>query len=103
MDIKTQLIIFLISFLYGFILANLAYLNYKFLQNKSNFFKFLVNLVFTLDIVFVYLVILYKINYGIFHVYFLIVLSIGFLIGYKCIKYVKKGLAYCKIKFKMIK
>lgn len=103
MDIKIQLIIFLISFLYGFILANLSYLNYKFLQGKSNFFKLLFNLIFTLDVVFVYLVILYKINYGVFHVYFLGILSVGFLIGYKCIKYVKRVVTYCKLKFKMIK
>ena len=82
MDIKTQLIIFLISFLYGFILANLAYLNYKFLQNKSNFFKFLVNLVFTLDIVFVYLVILYKINGGYFHIYFIVTVVFGYIISF---------------------
>ncbi len=77
------ILIFFISFIYGVLFFILSLLNYKLFNKFSLFFKYLVTLLFSFDIAIIYLLIVYKINYGIFHVYYLIFTILGFLVAYK--------------------
>ena len=64
------------------------------LSNKNNVIKFLVTLVFIIDIVILYIYLMYKINFGDIHPYFVSFVVIGFIIMSvlfeKCKDYVKK-------------
>lgn len=98
MDSFIQVLSFGVSFLYGLLFYLLTRFNYFILEKKNNIIKFLVTLVFIIDIVILYVYLLYKINNGYFHIYFIIVVIIGFGIINKfydkfkntCKKYVKK-------------
>ena len=98
MDSFIQVFSFGVSFLYGLLFYLLTRFNYFILEKKNNIIKFLVTLVFIIDIVILYVYLLYKINNGYFHIYFIIVVIIGFGIMNKfykkikntCKKYVKK-------------
>lgn len=90
---KTLLILF-INFIYGIVFFYLAILNYKFFFKDQALIKILMFMLFTIDNVFIYLVIIYKLNYGIFHIYYLFCFVGGFLLA----NYLKnKMLNLCKI------
>ncbi len=103
MDIKTQLIVFLFSFLFGFLFFYLMYINYQFIKNKNKLTQFIENIVFVLDMDLIYLFILYKINYGAYHIYFFIMTLIGSIVGYLCLKFVKGFVKYCFQKMLVLK
>ncbi len=93
---KTLLILF-INFIYGVIFFYLSMINYRLFFKDQALIKLLMFLLFTIDNVFVYLVIIYKLNYGIFHIYYLFCFIGGFLIA----NYTKnKMLNLCKIVLK---
>lgn len=84
MNSYIQVISLLISFGYGIIFYILSRFNKYIVFNKNNFIKMLVTLVFVIDMVIIYLLIMYKINYGNIHPYFIIVLILGFVLSIKC-------------------
>lgn len=98
MNSIVQLLSFLVSFVYGCIFYWLTRFNYGLLKDKKVTTKFIVTLVFIVDIVIIYIYLLYKINHGYFHIYFVLMLILGFSLmnvwGNKiinfCQKYVKK-------------
>lgn len=77
MILKFQLITLLFSFLYGIFFYILLMLNYKFLYNNK--LSLIIDLLFILDNVLLYFIILKKINNGIFHPYLVIMLILGYL------------------------
>ena len=81
MSSYVQLLCLLISFIYGFILYKLNYFNYKILKNKFIIFRIILYLLYILDLSILYIVILYKINKGILHIYFVIMIILGFIIS----------------------
>ena len=95
MNIKLQLITFIFSFVYGFIYFYLVKLNRRLTKENKTIIKYIDTSLFTLDSVLIYVVINYKINEGYFHIYFIIILIIGFSIAYyteKSVKRLKKKL-----------
>ena len=84
-----QLLSFLVSFLYGMIFYLLSRFNYFILYNKNNIIKFIVTLVFIIDIVILYVYMMYKINNGYFHIYFVALVVLGFVLMYKCYNFFK--------------
>ena len=95
MDIKLQLITFIFSFVYGFIYFYLVKLNRILTKDNKTIIKYIDTSLFTLDSVLIYVVINYKINEGYFHIYFMIILTIGFFIAYyteKSVNQLKKKL-----------
>ena len=72
MNYKIQLI----SFLY---LTSL--LNYKLIKKHSLFIKYLITFVYVIDMALLYVLLMYKVNYGVIHIYFLLVMGIGFLLS----------------------
>lgn len=79
MNLKLQIITLIFSFLYGIFFGILLNINYKFLYSNKKILKILANMLFIIFNVLVYFIVLRKINNGIFHPYFVIMLTLGFL------------------------
>lgn len=82
MSANLQLICFLVSFLYGIIFGLLTEFHFKLINHYSKLFQLLISLVFIIDIVLGYILIMYHLNTGIFHLYFFIFIFIGFLLSF---------------------
>lgn len=87
MDAKTQIVILLVSFLYGIFFYYFSLFNGKIILNKSRVFRSLTTILFMYNVVLLYVIVVYKINRGIFHIYFFLMIILGFLVGYKVKKY----------------
>lgn len=96
MNSYIQVISFLISFIYGVIFYLFTRFNKFMLSNKNNVIKLLVTLVFVIDMVILYIYIMYKVNFGMIHPYFVAVVLIGYVVMMflydKCILFIKKYL-----------
>ncbi len=86
MDAKTQIIILLYSFFFGFIFYYLAKLNNWIIKNKKKLFRSIITILFMYNIVLIYIISIYKINNGKFHIYFLLMIILGYFIGYSFMK-----------------
>ncbi len=94
MNYKIQIISLIFSFFFGIFFYFTSLFNYKFIKKHSIFLKYLVTIVYILDIALLYILFMYKINYGVIHIYFLFMLFLGFLVG--CV-YSKKLRKLCKV------
>lgn len=92
MILTVQIQSFLFSFVYGMFFAFMFNLNYKYLFCKKKLNKIILNLFFNIDIFLLYFLLLKRINYGIIHIYFLICLYLGFILGNKMTKKFRKVL-----------
>lgn len=100
MNSYLQLLSFFVSFGYGMLFYLLTRFNKFILSNKKYFLQFIITLVFIIDIVIIYIYIMYKINNGIIHPYFVITLIIGYIL---MLKLFDKCKILCKICVKKIK
>ncbi len=100
MNIKIQIISIIFSFVFGIIFSLLTNLNYKYLFSKNKVYKVFFTFIYILDATLLYFIIIKKINNGIVHLYFLLFIGLGFLVGLlrltkytnklkKCLKSVK--------------
>ena len=80
MELTTQLHLLVFSFLYGVVFSILINLNYKFLYNEKKLLKTIFTIVFVLVNVLIYFFILLKINYGMLHIYSLLMIIVGFVL-----------------------
>lgn len=80
MILKLQIYCLLFSLIYGFIFYFLTLLNKKYLYNNKA--SIIIDMLFIIDNVLLYFIILRYINNGIFHIYFLFIIILGFLLGY---------------------
>ena len=78
MNAKTQIIVLTFSYLFGFIFNYLNILNINIIKNKNKFYRSFITIMFMYNIVLIYLISLYKLNHGIFHIYFLIMIILGY-------------------------
>ena len=78
MTAQIQLITLSISYLYGFLFYYLSKINYLIIQNKKRFYQSLITILFMYNIVLIYIIIIFKINNGIFHLYFIFMIALGF-------------------------
>lgn len=94
MSSYVQVLSFLISFIYGICFYLFTRFNKFMLSNKNNVIKLLVSLVFVIDMVILYIYIMYKINYGMIHPYFVAVVFFGYIVMMfmydKCVSLLKK-------------
>lgn len=98
MNSLLQVVSFLVSFLYGVSFYLLSRFNKYITENRKIIFRFIITLIFIVDIAILYIYILYKINHGYFHIYFLATVVIGFVVTHvfyrkiksMCKMYVKK-------------
>ena len=82
MVLKVQIITLFSSFFFGIFLAFLVNINYKYLFHKKRMIKILSTFFLVFDIAILYFLIFKMLNYATFHPYFLIMLGLGFYIGY---------------------
>lgn len=82
MNAKLQLISFLLSFVYGIIFYLLTSLNFKLIEKMRVLYKHIITFIFVLDIAIIYIIIMYHLNKGYFHIYFILMVLIGFIAGY---------------------
>lgn len=80
MNSYVQVLSFVISFIYGLVFYLLSYANKVMINNKNNVVKLLITLVFVIDMVILYIYIMYKINFGMIHPYFVAVVFIGYIV-----------------------
>lgn len=99
MDYKLQILSFLVSFLFGSFFYLTSVLNFKLIRNFSKVLKYFITMIYVLDISLLYVLLMYKVNSGIIHVYFVLVLFIGFFLTFV---YGKKLQKICKIKKKKL-
>ena len=99
MDYKIQIISFLFSFIFGVFFYFTSVLNYKFIAKYHVIFRYLISFVYVLDIALLYTLFMFKINYGIIHIYFVLILILGFFCGAIYRKKLKK---LCQIKNKKL-
>ena len=93
-----QIISLLFSFIFGFLYFYLVNLNYYLNKDNKTFIKYLNNTIFTLDVVLLYTIINYKINGGYFHIYFIIMIALGFFSANCTLNSVKSTIYKLKIK-----
>lgn len=90
LDIQIRLIIF--SCIYGIVFALLLDLNYKLLHHKNKIIKYLSSFIYIAICVFVYFKGIQKISYGIFHLYSLFLIGLGFILENIIFKTIEKKL-----------
>ena len=86
MSIKLQLVCFAISFFYGIFISMFYRFNKKFLDSSNYFSKVIIYMLMSFLIVIGYIDIFYFVNKGIFHIYFIILMIAGILLGQKLSK-----------------
>ena len=99
MNIKLQIISFLISFVYGIFINYTAIIHFK-VNNKNNFLSYILTIFYAYLLVIFYIDIMYFVNGGFFHIYFIILMILGYICANKIKQIVK---SYVKKKKKKIK
>ena len=89
MSANLQLICFFISFLYGLFFGFLTKIHFNIIKKYHQIFQLLISVIFIIDIVLGYILIMYHINGGIFHIYFIIFIFLGYTLSFSLHKYVK--------------
>ena len=89
MDLNTQVISLLVSFLYGVFFFITLFISKKLIYHKIFLIKILSNFVFVSIHIFIYFYILIKINNGILHIYEILCIIIGYIISYYLHKYLQ--------------
>jgi len=80
MAIDIQINSLLFSLLFGFVFSILLRVNYKYIYDGALILKIFTNLLFVIDNVLIYFIGLKKINDGVVHNYFLLMILVGFFI-----------------------
>ena len=88
MNIKIQILSLLVSFLYGCLLRVCNMLNNELKPNKL-FLFYITNIIYIFIVVLIYIILLYYVNNGIFHLYFSFFIILGYILMYKCVKFLK--------------
>lgn len=73
MDLRTQLISFFISFIYGIFISYFFIISYKYLFYVRKIYKMLNSFLFNMVNVFLYFKIYLLLNNGIIHIYFILI------------------------------
>ena len=94
MDYKVQLISLLISFIFGIAFYFTSLLNYKIIKKYNAIFKYIITFLYMLNISIIYISLLFKINNGNVHPYFILLVLCGFLFGLKIKKALIKNVKF---------
>lgn len=99
MDLKTQILSLIFSFVFGILFSIGTNLNYRFIFCKRKLFQIIITFIYIIDATLLYFLILKKINEGVIHSYFLFATAIGFFLGFvklsNYINLVKKKVKKC--------
>ncbi len=103
MDLKLQFIALLFSFIFGIFLAFIYNFNYNLLFKTSIVNRIIINVVLVVDLVLIYFIGLKKINNGIVHPYFYLLIILGFFLFFNLTKKFRKFFKIEKKKEKLPK
>ncbi len=78
MDSFLQLKTLIFSFFFGMLFYYLAKYNLFLIKNMKTFSKYLITFILVIDSVLLYMYLLFKINHGIYHIYFFFMFALGF-------------------------
>lgn len=81
MDLFVQIKVLIVSFIYGMIISYILRAQYKYFFESRLWYKALLTTFFVFDIILIYFYILRFVNNGIFHIYFLFSILIGYIFG----------------------
>ncbi len=95
MDNGIQLLSFAISFLFGIGFSFVSRYHYDLVYKLSIIPKYVLTFLFILDISLFYILLLYYINHGVVHIYFVCVTLIGYVLERKIVAFVKKNVKSC--------
>jgi len=94
MNYKIQLLSFIVSFVYGLVLGCSKTFYFTFIEKKNTVIQIIASFIYALIMAFIYIYISYKINNGVIHLYFLIVVFLGYFLMNYLFKYVKRYVNY---------
>ena len=86
MSIKLQLICFATSFIYGILICWLYLVNKKLILRSNYVVKIIIYVLLSYLSAIGYIDLFYFLNKGIFHIYFLVVLGLGVMVGKRMIR-----------------
>ena len=81
MNLEVQIQSMIFSFVYGLFFSFLLNLNYRVLFTSKKYIQVIGNLFFIIDNVLLYFILLRYINNGVLHLYFLLLVVLGFFVG----------------------
>jgi len=91
MNSNVQIISIISSFIFGTFFSLLTYINFKLIKNYKKIIQNILSCIFVLDMIIIYIILMYKINNGYFHIYFIVTVFIGFFVGLLLLKkYISK-------------
>ncbi len=98
-----QLKSLIFSFIFGIFFSIFTCINYNNLNNKNNLFKIAFTIIFVIDNILLYLLLLIKVNGGYVHIYFIFCVILGYLFAQKKIIMLIKRIPIKKLfeKFKV--
>lgn len=82
MNLKVQLLSLTFSFVYGVLFSFLVNVNYRFLFAKKRVVQIIMTFLFLLDMALLYFLILRYLNEGIIHIYFFLMILVGFYVTF---------------------
>lgn len=85
-----QLYSLALSFVYGIFFCILSKLNFKIIDSMSRFLRYILTFLFVMDMVIIYIILIYKLNKGYFHMYFVLLVFCGYLIANILLKNIRK-------------
>ena len=86
MSLSEQVVALIFSFIYGGVLSVLYNFNYNILFYKNRVVKIIFNILFILDLVLIYFLVMRKINNAIIHPYFYLLIILGFFLFFDVTK-----------------
>lgn len=92
MNLKTQVILIIFSFFYGFIFSIFLNLNYKFIYSSNKILRVLSSLFVVIIAVLVYFIGIKKINNAILHPYSILMIILGFFVDVSLNRIIAKKL-----------
>ena len=90
MELSIQLQALTVSFVYWILFSYLIKIQYRYLFESKLYYKILITTLFIFDNCLLYFLILRMINNAMFHIYFLLLIILGYLFGVKLLKTRKK-------------
>ncbi len=82
MNSNLQLISFIVSFGFGIFFYYLTILNFYLIKKFKVIIQHILTFIYTIDMTIIYIIIMYHLNKGYFHIYFIIMVFIGFFTGF---------------------
>lgn len=82
-----QILSFLVSFIFGIGFYFFTLINFKLIASLKKYFQHLLTFLYVLDMIIIYIIVIYKLNKGYFHIYFILMVIVGFMLGYLFYKY----------------